>query len=96
MLFPEFFQKPADDALVKIITAQVVVSRSCQDFDRIAVDIQNADIKSAAAQIIDHDFAWLSFIETVSQRSGSRLVDDPQNIQACNQAGVFGSLALRV
>ena len=67
VLFPELLQEPADDALVKIIPAKVVVSGGGQHFNGIAVDIQDTDVKGAAAQIIYHDFAGLAFVKSVSK-----------------------------
>ena len=37
-----------------------------------------------------------SFIQTISQCCGCRLIHDTANIQTCNFTGFFGSLALRI
>ena len=67
MFLPERVQQPADDALVEIVSAQVIVAGGGQDFDGVAVDIQDADVEGTAAQVIDHDLAGHAFIKAVSQ-----------------------------
>ena len=96
VLLFEFFQHPSDNTLVKIVAAQVIVSGSCKDFNRIAVDIQDTDIKSAASQIINHDLAGLPLVKTVGKGCGSRLVDDAQYVQPGNEACVLCRLALGI
>src|SRR3990167_8735642 len=63
-----------DYFLVKIIPAQMSVSAGCADFYCIVTDLQNRQIKSPAAKIINHDFFVPLFIEAVSQRSPALLL----------------------
>ena len=96
MLLSESLQQPADDALVKVIPAEVIVAGRGEDLNRITVDIQDTDIKGAAAQVVDHHLAGLSLVKTVCQGGRGRLVDDPQDVEAGNQPGVLSRLTLRV
>ena len=65
-------------------------------FEYAVAQFQDADIEGAAAQVIDQDGVVVGFVNAVSQGCCRRLVDDTQYFQACNLAGVFGSLTLRV
>src|SRR5713101_4812322 len=58
--------------------------------------LQNGNVESAAAEIINGDAAALRLMQAISKRGGRRLVDEPKNFEACDPAGVFGGLALRV
>ena len=69
MLPAKQVQQITDEALVKIITAKMVVSGRGQYFDGIAVDVQDADIKCAASQVKHHDFAGLTFVKTIGKGS---------------------------
>src|ERR1700674_231286 len=59
-------------------------------------ELEYGNIKRAAAKIVDGHAAALLFVQAVGERSGSRFVDEPQNFQAGDFAGVLRSLALRV
>src|SRR5690348_14507920 len=59
-------------------------------------ELENGDIESAAAEIVDGDFAALFFVKAVSERGRGRLVDETEDFEAGNFAGVFGGLALRI
>ena len=52
-----------DDALVKIVAAQMVVARRGQHLDHAVVDIQDGDIERAAAEVVNHDL-WLCSLST--------------------------------
>ena len=47
-------------------------------------------------KIVDGDMAALLFVQAVGERRGGRLVDQPQDFETRNFAGIFGGLALRV
>ena len=96
MLPAELIQQEADDALVEVVSAQVVVAGGREDLDRIAVDIQDADVERAAAEIEDHDLAGLPFVEAVGEGRRGRLIDDAADGEPGNHPGVPGGLALGI
>ena len=87
---------PVDDALVKVVAAEVGVACGGEHFEHALADIQNGDIERAAAEVVNHDLLLGFLIHAVSQRSRGRLVDDAQDFQACDLARVLGGLTLGV
>ena len=94
--FLEFVNHPVHDFLIEVIAAQMSITVGCFYFEYAVADIQNGYIEGAAAEVIYHDGMVVGFINAVCQRSSGRLVDDTQNIKACNLACVFSSLTLAV
>lgn len=65
----------------------------------ILIDGEHGDIEGTATQIEDENarrLVLVQAIETVRQRSGSRLVDDAQDIEAGDATSGLGSSALGV
>ena len=69
MLTAEKVQQITDEALVKIIASKVIVASCGKYFDRIAVDIQDTDVKSTASKVKHHNFTGLAFIKAVGKGS---------------------------
>src|SRR5271157_407724 len=67
-----------------------------QHLENAVVQLEDGDIERSAAEIVDRNDSVFAFVETVGQGSGGRLIDQPQNFEAGDAAGVFGGLALRV
>jgi hypothetical protein len=60
-------------------------------------DLDDRDVESAAAQVIDGDLAILAFlVHAVGERRSRRLIDDAPHIETRDAAGVLSRLALRV
>ena len=49
-----------DDALVKIVAAEVVVARRGEHLDHAGGNVENGHVERAAAEIIDHDLLLCS------------------------------------
>jgi len=84
------------DPLVEILSAQMRVAVGRFDFKHAVSQLQNGNVKRAAAQIEHRDLFILLFVQAVGQGRGRRLVDDAQNVQAGDLARVFGRLTLRI
>ena len=56
--------------------------------------LEHGNVERAAAEIIDGNAATLFFVEAVGERRSGRFVDEPQNLETGNLAGIFGSQAL--
>ena len=92
----ELRHSPLNDALVKVIAAQMGIAAGGQHRKGAVLDFNDRNIKGAAAQIIDQDLLGGFVVQAVGHRGGGGLVDDAQNIQARNAARVLSGLALAV
>jgi len=66
------------------------------DLENTIADLQDRNVERAAAQIEDRDFFVFLLIEAIRQRSGGRFVDNAEDLQSGNLAGVFGGLPLGI
>ena len=100
VLVLHFADEPVDNALVPIVATEVVVARRSLHLDGgeavvVLADLQQGDIEGAAAEIEDQNaLVFLALLQTVGQSCSGRFVDDAQDVQACDCAGVLGRLAL--
>ncbi len=84
---------------VEVLTTKVSVTSGSLDGEDTTLDVQQGDVESTTTQIVDQDVALLVRLaraETVGDGSGSRLVDDTENVQASDGTGILGSLTLVV
>ena len=95
-LFPELLHDIICQLLIKIITAKMVVPRRCKYLDQSLSDLDQRNVKRTASQIVYHDLLWLSVVQAISQRRGSRFIDDPQHFKPCDPACILGRLTLRI
>src|SRR2546428_458766 len=66
------------------------------DLDDPLAHVENRDIERAAAEIVDGDRFVLLLVEPVGERGRGRLVDDAEDVQPRDLAGVFRGLPLCV
>src|SRR5690606_21927686 len=89
-----------DDALVPVVTTQVVVAAGGLYLDEavtvLLADVEQGHVEGAAAEVEDEDRLVLLLVETVRQGGGGGLVDDSKHVQAGDLTGLLGRLALRV
>src|ERR1700719_23998 len=57
---------------------------------------QDGDVEGATAKIVNGNVAALRFVQAVSERRGGGLIDEAQNFEAGDAAGVFGGLTLGI
>ena len=50
--------------------------------------LQDRDVERAAAEIVNGDDAFLALVEPVGQRGGGGFVDEPQNFETGDAAGI--------
>lgn len=84
---------------IEVIAAQMAVAAGSFYFEYAVCQVQDGHIECAAAQIIDQETMFLAvfnLIQAVSKGRCGRFVDNTENLQACNGAGIFRSLALAV
>ncbi len=65
-------------------------------FDDPFTHFEDGDIEGAATEVVHGDRLVLFLVETVCKRGRGRLVDDAEDVEARNLAGVLGGLTLRV
>src|SRR5579875_376981 len=97
LILLEVGDKPVDNALVKVVSAEVGVTIGRLHLKDALAQLQDGDIKGAATQVIDRDGLFtFDLIQTIGQRSSRRLVNDTQNFQAGDLSGVLRGGTLRV
>ncbi|KAL2282007.1 hypothetical protein FJTKL_11094 [Diaporthe vaccinii] len=98
LLSLELINEVVDEAVVKVLTAQVSVTGGRLDLEDTLLDGQERHIESTTTQIEDQDVALALdlLVETVGNGSRGGLVDDTQNVQASNETSVLGGLTLRI
>ena len=92
----EVLGHPVDDALVKVVAAQMGVAVGGENLGDAVAHLDDGHVEGAAAQVVDHDLLVGLLVDAVGQRGRSRLVDDALDVQARDGAGVLGGLTLAV
>jgi hypothetical protein len=92
----ELVDHPADDAVVPVVTTEVVVTGGRLDLHDALTDLQQGHVERAAAEVEDEDGLVVALVEAVREGRRRGLVDDARNLQASDLAGFLGGLALRV
>ena len=94
----EFTTEEADKAVIKVLAAQVSIAGGRLDLEDTLLDGQEGNIESTATQVENEDIALTLdlLVETVGDGSSSGLVDDTEDVEAGDETGVLGSLALGV
>ncbi len=96
VFFLEDFGDVVDHAVVKVVAAQLGVAVGGQHFKHAIADFQDGHVKGAAAQVIHQDLVGFFLVKAIGQGGRGGLVDDAQDFQARDAAGVLGGLALGV
>ena len=74
----------------------MVVAVGGLHLDDAVADLQQRHVEGAATEVEDQDRLVVLLVQAVRQRGGGRLVDDAQDVQARDLAGLLGGLALGV
>ena len=90
-----------DDALVPVVTTEAVVTggRAHLDGGEVVVlaHLEERDVEGSATEVEDQDeLVFLALVEAVGECGRGRLVDDAEDVEAGDLAGVLGGLALGV
>ena len=97
----QLLDQVVDDALVPVVAAEVVVTGGRAHLDRgeavvVLAHLEQGHVERAAAEVEDEDeLVLLALVEAVGERGRGGLVDDAQDVQARDLAGLLGGLALR-
>ena len=88
--------------MVPVVTTEAVVTAGCANLNGgeaivVLADFQQGDVEGTATEVEDQDeLVFLALVQAVCQCCGGGLVDDTQDVQACNLAGFLGCLTLSV
>ncbi|EPE99888.1 NAD-specific glutamate dehydrogenase [Rhizobium grahamii CCGE 502] len=85
-----------DETHVEVFTAEEGIAVGGLHFEDAVADFEDRDIEGTATQVVNGDGLAVLLVETVGQRCRRRLVDDAQNFEASDLAGILGCLALCV
>src|SRR6201999_81937 len=91
-LISQIIHQPA----IEVVTTQMGITRGGANLDHPVTDVEKADIERAAAEIEDEHGLVALLVQPVGQRRGGGLIDDAQNIQPGDPAGILGGVSLRV
>ena len=97
-LLLELLLEVVQEVVIEVLTTQVSVTSSGLDGEDTTSDVQEGDIESSSTEIENENIllgAGLT-VKTVSNGSGSGLVDDTENIETSDSTGILGSKTLRV
>ena len=85
-------------SVVEVFTTQMGVTSSGLHLKDSILNCQQRHIESASTHVVDQHISLPSalLVKTISDGSGSRLVDDAQHVHAWNGACIFGGLTLRI
>ncbi len=92
----ELGDHPVDDRLVEVVAAEVVVAVRGLDLEDALTELEDRDVERPAAEVPDEDRLVGFLLEAVGERRGGRLVDDAEDVEAGDLAGVLRRLALGV
>ena len=84
------------EQVVDIVAAEVGVAAGGDDLEDALMQLEDGDVEGATAEVVDGDDAVALAVEAVGERGGSGLVDQAQDVEAGDTAGVLGGLALGV
>ena len=90
------FEQMAEQAVVEVIAAQCAVAAGGFDFKQPFGQLQYGYVECAAAQVVNDKRTFRGVVQSVGNRGGGRLVEQAQDVQACQTRGVFGGLALGI
>ncbi|SKZ97189.1 NAD-specific glutamate dehydrogenase [Mycobacteroides abscessus subsp. abscessus] len=92
----EFVGEVVHQAPVEVVAAEVGVAGRGPNLDYALTDVEQTHIERAAAQV-EHQYGFMDLlVHAVRQCRRGRLVDDSQNFEASDAAGILGGVALRV
>ncbi len=85
----DVLQQPQHDHAVEVVAAEMRVAVGGQDLEDPVLHAQDRDVEGAAAEVVDGDHALAEPVQTVGERGGGRLVDDADDVEAGDAAGVL-------
>ena len=82
--------------MIQIVAAQGRIPGRGQDLEHTAIEPQNRNIESTAAEIVDGKYACGILVQAIGHRGGRGFVQQAQDIQSRQPRRILGGLALGV
>ena len=95
-LLLELLDNVANKVDIEVLTTKVSVTVGRLDLEDTLLDLQNGDIEGTTTKIVDSNDTVSLLLQTIGKGSGSRLVDDTEDVKTSNLTGILGSLTLGV
>ena len=92
----ELGDHPVDHALVPVVTAEVSVAGGGLDLEDTFAEFQDRDVERAATEVEDEDGDVGVLLQPVRERGCGGLVDDAQDFETRDLAGLLRGLTLGV
>ncbi|KFC13972.1 NAD-specific glutamate dehydrogenase [Cutibacterium acnes HL202PA1] len=93
----ELGDEPVDDALVPVVTAEVVIAVGGLHLENAVGDVEQGDVEGATAEVKDQDgLVLVGLVEAICQGGCGGLVDDTVDGQTGDLTGLLGGLTLGV
>ncbi len=92
----ELVEDPVHDGVVPVVAAEMGVAVGGLHLEDAVANFEDGDVEGAAAEVIDGDFLVLLLVEAVGEGGGGGLVDDAEDFEPGDPAGILGGLALGV
>ncbi|AJE44983.1 putative NAD-specific glutamate dehydrogenase [Celeribacter indicus] len=96
MLLFELLGEVVHDAHVEVFTTEEGVAVGGLHFEDAIAELEDGHVEGAAAEVVDRDGLRVGFVEAIGQRGGRRFVDDAQDFEAGDLAGVLRRLTLGI
>src|SRR5438105_7905285 len=83
VLAVELFGHKINNDVVPILATQTMIAIGREHIDVVSFDSHDGDVESSATKIeYEHRLIFFEFVETVSERSRRRLINDLQDVEA--------------
>ncbi len=92
----ELGDEPVDDALVPVVATEVRVAGGRLHLEHALAEVEDRHVERAATEVEHEDGLVVVLVEPVRERGRGGLVDDAQDLEARDLAGLLGGLALGV
>ncbi len=96
LLLLELVGEVVDQTHVEVFTAKEGVAVGRLHFEHAVADLEDRDVEGTTAEVVNGDLLTVVLVQTIGQSGSGRLVDDAQDFEAGDLAGVLGGLTLGV
>ena len=81
---------------IEVFSSKMGVTVGGLDFEDSLLHLEDGDIEGSTTEIVYGDDRVVGAVQPVGEGGGGGLVDDAEDIEACDRSGVFCCLALGV
>ena len=92
----ELVGHPLGDQQVDVVAAEERVARRRHHFEHVARQVEHRHVEGPASEVVHHDALLRPLPESVGQRGGGRLVQDPEHVDPGDLAGRLRRVPLQL